>query len=47
MLKVSTILKTKTTYGTKIVSFEMDKVVEVDSQDDFDYLEYKTDKEDK
>jgi CMP-N,N'-diacetyllegionaminic acid synthase len=41
IIKVETILKTKTLHGDKILAFETEHVVEIDTLEDFEYLEYK------
>lgn len=40
ILSISSIVNRKTTYGNIVIPFVTDKVTEVDSEDDFKYLEY-------
>jgi hypothetical protein len=44
VIPVKTLIKTKTVYGNRILGFQTEKVTEIDSQDDFDYLEYQINK---
>jgi len=40
IVTVKTIIDTKTTYGNMVYKFVTEKAVEIDSQEEFDYLEY-------
>ena len=46
ILQVSSILTHKKTYNKYVLGYRTDKVVEIDSMDDFDYLEYQINKND-
>lgn len=41
IIPVKTLITYKTTYGENVMSYVTEKVTEIDSQDDFDYLEYR------
>lgn len=45
IIPVRTLIEFKTTYGDRIFGYKTEKVTEIDSQDDFDYLEYKIKKD--
>lgn len=46
ILTVKTILETKTVFGTNVLGFNTEKVIDIDSQEDFNYLEYIMNKKD-
>ncbi len=40
VIRVKTLLETKTTYGSSVMAFRTKPAIEIDSEEDFEYLEY-------
>jgi len=40
IVTVRNIIETKTTYGDKVLGYKTEKAIEIDSQEEFDYLQY-------